>query len=280
MTTPGLPAHDQPPGVVPVTDTARAGYAEAVRMRPAPNREFGPGSTDNPLPEALQVIDLAAIDRPDRSTPPFDQVLHRRRSIRIYGPLHLVDLVDLLESVFALRAFTEADDAGTRWFRPIPSAGARHPLIPLLLIDNVDQLPPGLWRYDPDGHQLLLVRLPENGLDDEWTMLCAAGEFATRPPAVVVLAARFDATLARYPEGASLVWRDAGVALGSLHLAATSLGLGSCILGTAGVLTDEDLAACGIAGTLAGDVGALAVGARTSQVDSTWAVTPLTQRRF
>jgi hypothetical protein len=75
-----------------------------------------------------------------------------------------------------------------------------------------------------------------------------------------VLAAKFDATLSRYPQGATLVWRDAGVALGYLHLAATAMGLGSCMLGTAGVLSEGLLAACGVRGTLVGDVGALALG--------------------
>lgn len=264
----GVPAAGQAPVVVPITDTARAGYAEAVQMRPAPDRRIGQGSTATPLPIATHVLDLATINRPDRRSPRFDKVLQQRRSIRTYGRLNLVELVDLLEAVFALRAFAEADDGGIRRFRPIPSAGARHPLIPILLIDDVDNMPPGLWRYDPDGNQLLLVHPPEDELNREWSVICAAGELASRPPAVVVLAARFDATLARYPEGASLVWRDAGVALGTLHLAATSLGLDSCILGTAGVLTDPHLAACGIFGALVGDVGALAVGGRYPRLDS------------
>lgn len=267
MTMPGLPGADRTSAAVPVTDTARAGYAEAVEMRPAPNREVGLGSTETMLPDPLFVIDLATIEWSHRSTPPFDEVLQQRRSIRTYGPLDFVELVDLLESVFGLRAFAEADDGGIRRFRPIPSAGARQPLIPLLLIHDVEPMPPGLWRYDPDAHKLLLVRLPEDGLDEAWDWACAAGELATRPPALIVLAARFDATLARYPHGASLVWRDAGVALGSLHLTAASLGLGSCILGTAGLIPLKHLAACGIVGALTGDVGALAVGGRPNRVD-------------
>ena len=235
-------------------------------MRPAPDRKIGPGSTETLLPDALCVIDLATTDWPRQGAPPFDRVLQQRRSIRSYGPLDFVDLVDLLESVFALRAFAEADDGAIRRFRPIPSAGARQPLIPLVLIVDVEPMPPGLWRYDPDGHKLLLVRNPDRGLDEAWALTCAAGELTTRPPAVIVLAARFDATLARYPEGASLVWRDAGVALASLHLTASSLGLGSCILGTAGVIPVDDLVACGIVGALVGDVGALAVGGKLEGV--------------
>ncbi|WP_442978200.1 nitroreductase family protein [Rhodococcus sp. A5(2022)] len=162
--------------------------------------------------------------------------------------------------VFALQGFATADDGAVRRFRPVPSAGARHPLVPIVLIEDVAGLGRGLWRLDADGRRLLQIRNAGSHLDDYWTSNCAAGAFAQRPPAVVVLAARFDATLARYPMGSALVWRDAGVALGSLHLAAASLGLGSCILGTAGVFDADVLAACGLSGNLVGDVGALAVG--------------------
>ena len=265
MTDPFPPAEQPVADRVPVTETARAGYIEAVRMRPAPDARVGPGSTEAHMPKALHVLDTSSVDQPERTWLPFDKVLGGRRSIRVYGPLTVFDLVDLLESVFALRAFAEADDGGIRRFRPIPSAGARHPILPLVLVDDVDGLRPGLWRYDPDRHQLLLVRDAGEDLDLAWQAVSAAGEFDPRPPVVVILAARFDATLARYPEGASLVWRDAGVALGFLQLTATSLGLGSCILGTAGVLTDESLSTCGITGALVGDVGAIAVGGTTGQ---------------
>lgn len=43
-------------------------------------------------------------------------------------------------------------------------------------------------------------------------------------------------TLARYPGGMSLLWREAGALLMLVHLAATDLHLGSCLVGTCGVL--------------------------------------------
>lgn len=248
---------------VPVSNTARNGYLEATAMRPEPRPEIGRQSTDFPMPVALKSVTLstfgASISTPDT---PLTQVLANRRSRRSYSTLGGPRLARLLDLVFALRGFAVADDYGVRRFRPVPSAGARQPLVALVLVEDVTGLESGLWRVDTDGDQLLLITDtdPEGTLVTAWEAVCAAGEFEQRPPAVIVLAARFDATLARYPGGASLVWRDAGVALGSLHLAATSLHLHSCILGTAGLLDPGLLVLCGLTGELVGDVGALAVG--------------------
>lgn len=231
-------------------------------MQPNPDPTIGPGSTELSTPQSLKVVDID--DLPFTVTGQsaggsFIDVLTRRRSVRSYGPLAADQLLRVLDLVFALHRSEPADDGGTRRFRPVPSAGARHPLVPLILVDNVDRLDAGMWRLDPDARQLHLVSA-DDALTRPWRAACDAGTFETRPPAIVVLAAKFDATLARYPMGSALVWRDAGVALGALHLAATYIGLASCILGTAGILEGDLLEACGVTGNLVGDVGSLAVG--------------------
>ena len=249
---------------VPVPDTALFSYAEAVAMRPMPDPTIGTGSTDFPLPDAMKVVPIDDLLRRPGSraerTEPFDAVMARRRSVREYGPIAGADLAAVVYQVFAPRGFAQADDGAVRRFRPIPSAGARHPLVPLALIENVAGMEAGLWRYDLDGRRLLLIETDASSLNGAWSTVTAAGQFNKRPPAVVVLGARFDATLARYPAGAALVWRDAGVALGALHLSATADGLCSCILGTAGILDHRLLTASGLSGNLVGDVGALAIG--------------------
>jgi SagB-type dehydrogenase family enzyme len=242
---------------------AFSSFIEAVKMLPKPNPALGPNSTDFSTPHSLKVLDIDDLIPAVRNRPvsgSLVDVLAKRRSVRSYGALTARELVQLLDVVFALQRSAPADDGGTRRFRPIPSAGGRHPLAPVVLIENVKRLEPGLWRLDSDARQLHLVANNPNILRRAWRALCDAGAFEIRPPAIIVLAAKFDATLARYPEGSALVWRDAGVALATLHLASTDLGLASCILGTAGVLDGDLLEACGVTGNLIGDVGALAVG--------------------
>jgi hypothetical protein len=59
-------------------------------------------------------------------------------------------------------------------------------------------------------------------------------------------------TLSRYPAGTAHLWRDTGALLATLHLLASSVGLSSCIVGTSGLLGDENEARI--------DLGALALG--------------------
>lgn len=252
---------------VPVSATARAFWDEAVHLQPIPRADIGTHSTDLPLPAAHTIIELPP---PVNSRPAnqhrdltFSEVLARRRSSRAIGTLSLDELATVLSSTFTLQGFARADDGAVRRFRPIPSAGARHPLIPLLFVNDVHGMASGLWRYDTDGNRALHVVRPRDAADDLQALgssFLEAGQLTSPPPAVVVLAARFDATLARYPAGASLVWRDAGAALAVLHLAATSIGLTSCILGTTGVVSPRLLDRSGVTGSLVGDVGALVLG--------------------
>jgi hypothetical protein len=51
---------------------------------------------------------------------------------------------------------------------------------------------------------------------------------------ILWLAAQFDRTMARYENGESLVWRDAGCFLGTLDLTAEALGMSFCQLGLTG----------------------------------------------
>lgn len=254
--------HAQSGGRIPTS--AYSAYIEAVLVQPNPDPATGAGSTELSAPRSLKDLQLDVLLADATDTPvvdSFTDVLARRRSVREYGPLSATGLVRLLDMVFALQWSAPADDGGTRRFRPVPSAGGRHPVAPLVLNEDVDQLDAGLWRFDPDARRLCLVAAAgDRAVDRAWRAVCAAGTFKRRPPAVIVLAAKFDATLVRYPAGCALVWRDAGVALGTIHLAATHLGLASCILGTAGVLDGDLLEACGIVGDLVGDVGCLAVG--------------------
>jgi hypothetical protein len=116
---------------------------------------------------------------------------------------------------------------------------------------DVLDLPSGWWSFDSTRCELVSQKLP--GLE-----AASAAEEAQRVlgvdhplPAVVFLVANLSRTLSRYPAGTSLVWRDAGVLLGLLHLCASDIGLGSCIAGMSGALPlDLPLV----------DVGAIALG--------------------
>lgn len=221
--------------------TAIAGLAEAIAMRPRPSNI--PAHPETAL--AGEAVPLAGSVRSSS----LDDVLSRRRSVRDVGPLTLSDLASLLVPVGRLNGWDAAPDGYQRTFRPVPSGGGRHPIDLWVAASEVEGLDSGLWAFDATN-----CRLVHQGPvpSDIWSGASESLEGRRQLPALVLLVAQFERTLSRYPGGAALVWRDAGVLAMALHLQATALSLRSTILGTAGLL--------GMGPGLRSDIAAVLVG--------------------
>lgn len=109
-----------------------------------------------PCVNALETIALPAIDQ--IATPAMDvrQALGQRKTLRKYGeqPLTLAELAYLLWATQGVKSVKE----NAHTFRVVPSAGARHAFETYLLINRVEGLQPGLYRYLALDHSL--ARLP------------------------------------------------------------------------------------------------------------------------
>lgn len=112
--------------------------------------------------------------------------------------------------------------------RPVPSAGALHPIHVLLQEARRSD-----WaRYDARRH--CLERLLDDGgaltgLSDFTREAAGAVEGA-----LLAFVAEPGRTAAKYEEGETLVWRDAGVLQGTLCAVAQAVGLRVCLLGPTG----------------------------------------------
>jgi SagB-type dehydrogenase family enzyme len=160
----------------------------------------------------------------------------------------LDQLAAVLVAGLAVQREADADDGYLRTWRPVPSAGGRHPIDVLVVGGEIDGLDAGAWWFDAWSSELIRETAVDVG-----TVLRAVGDaLVTGPPPVALVAVATPArTLDRYPLGMSLLWRDAGALLQTLHLLAADIGLGSCIVGTAGIAMHTDRQV---------DVGALAIG--------------------
>lgn len=198
--------------------------------------------------------------QPLAKLPPHDPIFERsfldlatrRRSAREFAPL----TVDRLGWLLALanRQLTRGPQhlGFPLTQRPSPSAGAIHP------VHLIIQSPAlGGWcRYDPASHELVSV---PSSLDTQTVRREVSGLVAAPLATLLLLAAEPGKTAAKYLNPCSLVWRDAGVLLGYLSLAAEALGLAFVPLGItgdpwAGILVDE----AGLTGVGAALVGACA----------------------
>jgi len=169
-------------------------------------------------------------------TSPFAATVARRRSTRLLGPPSLSQ-IGLVVARAGLTRRSAYDAAGAPVAqRPAPSAGARHPLTLVVLARDVPGLPRGGWALDPDAAVLRRSVHAPDASDHALAQIGDALRISHPPPAAIVAVGYPNVTLSRYPDGISLLWREVGALLMLVHLAATDLGLGSCLAGTCAVL--------------------------------------------
>lgn len=155
----------------------------------------------------------------------------KRRSVREYadGSLTLQEVSQLL---WAAQGITDPQG-----LRTAPSAGALYPLEVYLVTGDVDGLAPGVYKYKPDGHEILRV------LDDDREVSlasAASGQASVREAAInIVITAVYERTTVKYGErGVRYVHLEAGHVAQNIFLQATALNLG---LVTVGAFSDEQV---------------------------------------
>jgi SagB-type dehydrogenase family enzyme len=211
-----------------------AALAEAHRLRPT--GDMSDAHTQRVRP-ALWLEDCETVPVTDVGpTMPFAETVARRRSIRQLATTTATD-IGLVVARAGLTRSTAVDRAGAAIaHRAAPSAGGRQPLTLVVLARDVIGLPFGSWALDADAAVLRRAIHSAESITKALEQIADALRLAEPPPAAVVAVAHPDVTLSRYPEGLSLLWREVGAILMLVHLAAVDIGLGSCFVGTCGVL--------------------------------------------
>jgi SagB-type dehydrogenase family enzyme len=115
-------------------------------------------------------------------------------------------------------------------FRVVPSAGCRHALETYLLINKVEGLDPGVYRYLPLEQQLLFEFTVEN-LAKEVSAATLNQSFVGKAPIVFVWTAVPYRMEWRYDLAAhKVIALDAGHVCQNLYLAAEAIGAGTCAI--------------------------------------------------
>ncbi len=153
-----------------------------------------------------------------------EKALLERRSIRSYKeePLTLNELSQIL---WAAQGITEPK----RGLRTAPSPRAVYLLEVYVLPGNVTNLPMGLYRYQPQGHELIKIA---DG-DKKAELFKAAGQAAIKnAPAALVITGLSEKT-----QNPAWMYFEAGHAAENVYLQAVSLKLGTVAM--AGFKEDE-----------------------------------------
>ena len=155
---------------------------------------------------------------------PLIEALWKRRTLRAFAPRG-VSLPEVAHLLWAAQGITSAEG-----FRTAPSAGALYPLELHLVAGEVEGLPAGSYRYNPNRHTLkaevpedLRPALAKTALNQEWI---------ARAPMIVVVSAVYSRTTGKYGRrGVRYVHMEVGHAAQNLLLQAEAMGLSGATVG-------------------------------------------------
>lgn len=174
-------------------------------------------------------------DLPSFSLPPAQtddgmslwEALATRRSIRDFQR-HPVSRQQVSQLLWAAQGIT-AEHLGHS-FRTTPSAGALYPVETYIVINNVEDLPQGVYHYAVEGHVLEQIRAGDYRVAVARAALDQ--KIAYEASLVLVWTAIFERCKWKYKQRAyRYLYLDAGHIAQSVALASVALGLGSCQIG-------------------------------------------------
>jgi SagB-type dehydrogenase family enzyme len=161
-----------------------------------------------------------------------EEALATRRSLRQWAKGSL-SLPELSQLAWAAQGITSPEGK-----RTAPSAMGRYPIELYVVANDVQGLAPGIYRYVPRGHGLVLVTAGDRRAE---VAKGAAGQASVASAPAVLIVAAVPARLgARGERTDRFVAVEAGAVLQNIYLQATSLGLGAVAVGG---FRDADLAA-------------------------------------
>ena len=258
--------------------------ADAVRRRGEPPPHYRPVAAD-----------AESVDLPEPAVDAFDRLLDARTTCRNFDPdarVSLATFSQVMARVFGARGMMEHGPDLAVVKRTSPSGGALHPTECWLVVQRVEGVEPGLYRYRMDGHQLERVTpqvLPPQANDvvtqplgdavpSAWdaaavrnfARIAVAGQsWFEDAPVLCILASRFQRNFWKYRNHAKayrVTILDVGHLSQTLQLCATQAGLAPFI--TAAINEIDIERAYGLTGYLEGPLAICGFGIRGPAQDT------------
>lgn len=207
-------------------DTSRASSADTALLR----REPQPPLEATPDPHYPNVISLPNPEMLEDREVSFLQMIELRETVRQYSgqPMTLEELSFLLWCTQGVKAILPEEG---RTMRTVPSAKASHAFETMLLVNNVEGLEPGLYRFLALGHALQQIAVGETVLDEY--VECFLPKNMVKKSGVTFI---WTADFQRMAYGcgnraARYIYLDAGHVCQNLYLAAQQKHIGVCAVG-------------------------------------------------
>ena len=194
--------------------------SDQIKGLPQPPLELPPTEKhviELPDPNSTELIEI-----------PINAAINNRVSIRSYSddPLLLEELSYLLWSTQGVKDVVQRPST----LRTVPSAGARHCFETYLLVNKVDGLKPGLYRFLAIEHKLQEVNLSSE-ISEKVTKSCFNQRFVKKSAVTFIWTAVAYRMMWRYGErGYRYMHLDAGHVCQNLYLSAENIDAGVCAI--------------------------------------------------
>jgi SagB-type dehydrogenase family enzyme len=160
----------------------------------------------------------------EQSLTSVEAALKARRSTREYSPSPL-SLAEISQLLWAAQGINRPGG-----YRTAPSAGALYPLEVYIISGNVDNLPAGVYLYEPNGHTL--EHLLAGDFRKKLSQAALSQKAVEQAPAVILISAVYDRTTKKYGErGRRYVHMEVGSAAQNIYLQAAALDIGTVFIG-------------------------------------------------
>jgi len=189
---------------------------------------INPPSLQLPYPDNMEIISLPDFNDTEILQENVKSVINLRESIRSYKQVN-ISLSELSYLLWCTQGVKEVF-SGIATKRTVPSAGARHAMETTLLVNRVDGLKPGLYRYLSLEHQLGVFKI-DNHISDEIVKSAFGQDFIKNSAVTFIWMAVIYRMKWRYGERAyRYIFLDAGHVAQNLYLSAESIGCGVCAI--------------------------------------------------
>jgi len=192
-------------------------------------QQLPPPPLEKPVPPGTSVLRLPEPDLlPDQQIN-FLELIEVRASVRQYSAKDIT-LKDLSYLLWCTQGVKMALPKGGT-MRTVPSAGARHAFETYLLIQRVEGLKPGLYRFLALGHALMPIATEDGALEEIYAGF-KADRMVRESAVTFIWAADFPRMTYMFGKRACrYLYLDAGHVCQNLYLAAHTLGIGTCAVG-------------------------------------------------
>ena len=194
------------------------------------HKKIPPPLFQQPFPEDAPLIDLIPPDKFSIGKAPYLNLVNNRISRRKYTSASL-SLEELSFLLWCTQGVKQVLKSGRGVKRTVASAGAKSPLEIYLVINRVEGLDPGLYRYISFNHQLLFIKEIENA-EELIGKLAFDQKFVGTAPVIFFWTAVPYRTEWRYTIlSHKFISIDLGIACQNLYLACEAANLGTVAIG-------------------------------------------------